>query len=305
MTSAIGVRVYRIGVHRRGDQTSVHLEDGDLSQSVPDYAAKFIDAHSDVQKDDDKERSWYFEKKSSENNSRHKGYVRYGTFGFESNFLDHKTRSHEFKRKTNHVEEVPLFFDMWFPKNELFGFAAFQSFQGRSCIHLVVDRMMEQFKKVNKEHALVFKKLMPNDKKGGAYMSAPVKRLRLIKRDASSDVADQYALDAESIDFEVSISARRKRSLGSLSSIINNFGNTQNSVVTHRGIDFPEAVAEVRFGKRVRRVGVLGVNGDAGVIDLTEDVKKGSDGHPTFGSLEKEIDELLINFYSIMKGSGN
>lgn len=57
------------------------------------------------------------------------------------------------------------------------------------------------------------------------------------------------------------------------------------------------------MGDRTRRVGVLGFNGDAGVIDITDVIARGSDGHPTFESLKKESYTILRDFYSVMKGA--
>jgi hypothetical protein len=75
-----------------------------------------------------------------------------------------------------------------------------------------------------------------------------------------------------------------------------------NNVITYDGIDFPEAVAEVRVGNKTRRVGVFGLSGDAGVIDITEDIKRGPDGHPTFNSLTNETGDILEDMYKALKG---
>lgn len=244
-------------------------------------------------------------KKGNAGAGNSQGYVHYGTFGFESNFIDTKTKKHNYRRKTSDIEEIPLFYEFWFPKGSPFGFTAFQSFQGRSCITLVMNKIKEAFEKENTNHIINFKKLLPNDAKGSAYYSSPVRELRLIKRKASSDLADQYFENPspESIDLQLVITARRRKSLGVLSSLLNSVKSSDRSVITHDGIDFPEAVAEIRVGDRTRRVGVLGFNGDAGVIDITDVIARGSDGHPTFESLKKESYTILRDFYSVMKGA--
>lgn len=306
MASAIGLRVYRIGVHARGNPSLAAFDDDGLSQSVPDFIAAFMKLHSSVVQHDALERSWYFEEKDEDGPGNSQGYVHYGTFGFESNFIDTKTKKHNYRRKTTDIEEISLFYEFWCPENSSFGFATFQSFQGRSCIGLVMTKMKEAFENANPDHILSFKKLLPNDAKGSAYYSAPVKQLRLIKRNASSDIADRYFDNPspEPIDFEIIMSARRRRNLGDLTSLLKSVkSGGAKSVITHDGIDFPEAVAEIRVGNRTRRVGVLGFNGDAGVIDVTDVIVRGSDGHPTFESLKKESDTILRDFYNTMEGS--
>jgi hypothetical protein len=164
--------------------------------------------------------------------------------------------------------------------------------------------MCLKFEKSNPKFALSFQKILPNDAKGSAFYSAPVKRLRLVKRKASSDIADRYFdnRSPDAIDIEITVSARRNKSLGNLSSLLKSLKGGAGSVVTHDGLDFPEATADIRVGNRTRRVGVLGVNSDAGVIDLTDVIIKGMDGHPTFESIKKETNEILKDFYSTLNG---
>ncbi|MET3725867.1 hypothetical protein [Sphingomonas trueperi] len=306
MASAIGLRVYRIGVHARGKSSLVAFDDEKLNQSVPDFITAFMKLHNSVVQNDALERSWYFEEKDEDGPGNSQGYVHYGTFGFESDFIDTKTKKKNYRRKTTDIEEIPLFYEFWCPDQSAFGLATFQSFQGRSCISLVMTKMKEAFENANPDHILSFKKLLPNDAKGSAYYSAPVKQLRLIKRKASSDIADRYFDNPspEPIDFEIIMSARRRKNLGDLTSLLKSVrSDGAKTIITHDGIEFSEAVAEIRVGNRTRRVGVLGFNGEAGVIDVTDVIVRGADGHPTFESLKKESDSILRDFFETLEGS--
>lgn len=304
MASAIGIRVYRIAVHEKGDPALLPLDSERLTQSVPVFIKRFIAQHSSIQQNDSLERSWYFEEVNEDAPGSSQGYVHYGTFGFESNFIDTKTKKHNYRRKTTDIEEIPLFFEIWCPPDSKFALVAFQSFQGRSCIHLVIKAMKDAFESKNKQFYFNVRKVMPNDARGSAFYSAPVKNLRLIRRKISSDFADRYFDNPspDPIDVQVIMSARRKRDMGDLASLIGSLKSGPRSVVTIDGIEFPEAVAEVRVGRGLRRVGVLGYNKDAGVIDLTDAVERGPDGHPTFDSLAAESDAILRDFYETMVG---
>lgn len=299
MASAIGIRVYRIGVYKRGKTDLLSMKSGELNVTAPDFISDFISKHDAIVQNESLERSWYFERRHDDRPGSGRGYVHYGTFGFESNFIDGKTKKRNYQRKITDVEEIPLFYEFWCPDGKSFGLVAFQSFQGRSCIGLVMDKLKEGFENANPGFVLNFKKLMPNDAAGSLYYSAPVKRLHLIKRKAPGDIADQYFENQapDTVDFELVITARRNSTLGSLLSLHNSVKSTKRSVVTHDGVDFPEAVAEIRVGQRLRKVNVLGFNSDAGVIDLTDAIVRGSDGHPTFESLGREVDDILKDFY--------
>jgi len=306
MASAIGLRVYQISVHRKRNPKPLGLTSGDLPIDVPTFITEFVKRHNNSTQNDEMERSWYFEAKDEDGPGNNKGYVHYGTFGFESNFVDTKTKKRNYRRRTTDVEEIPLFYEFWCPENSSFGFAAFQSFQGRSCITLVTSKLREDFEERNKGFTLSFQKILPNDVRGSAYYSAPVKHLRLIKRKTKGDIADRYFDEGspDEIDLEIVMSARRKESLGALGSLLGSVKSSERSVLTYRGIEFPEAVAEVRVGKKIRRVGVLGINSDAGAIDLTDSIKRGPDGHPTYESLRHETSNILLDFYDTVRKRG-
>jgi len=77
----------------------------------------------------------------------------------------------------------------------------------------------------------------------------------------------------------------------------------KKNVIRYGGISFSEAVAEVQVGNKKRKVGVFGLNSDAGVIDVTDDIVRGDDGHPTFKSLVKETNAILEDMYETMRGN--
>lgn len=305
MPSSIGIRFYRFVVCEKRESAPLSLTTSELNKSVPEFIDSFIQAHSSTQQNNELERSWFFEPIESDSVGSSRGLVRYGTFGFESDFVDTKTKKKNYRRKTTDTEEIPLYYEFWCPTDgSNFGLVAFQSFQGRSCITLVMNRLQKLFEHENEDYAIRYKKLLPNDAKGSAYYSAPVKKLRLIKRQASSDIADQYFNPAdvpEEIDLELILSARRKKSFGNLASLMNHIKSTDGSIVTHDGISFPEAVAQISIGGRPRQVGILGANSDAGTIDLTDAVDWHG-GHPTFASLRREANTLMQDFHSTLVG---
>jgi len=301
MSVSIGARVYLISVYHKSDRRKALAFDTDAyKMPAPQLISKFISSHAAATQSVERERSWYFEEKESGAAGNSKGYIHYGTFGFESNFIDSKTKKRNYRRQVSDVEEIPLFYEFWFPSRARHAFSVFQSFQGRSCITMVVSKIQEMFEANNPGLVMSFKKLLANDASGGIYSSVPVKKLRLIKRRAPADLAEKYLgiKPSSNIDFEVSFAARRKGSLGAFSALTGNFkADRTEGVITYDGVDFEEAVAEIRVGGRTRRVGVFGIGSDAGAIDLSDTIEKGLDGHPTFESLKKESDSLLRDFH--------
>ena len=205
----------------------------------------------------------------------------------------------------NHVEHIPLFYQFWFPSNATsHGYVVFQSFQGRSCVGMVIEKMQEQFANVNDGYSLRFKKLIPTDPNNGLYAGFGVKRLTLMKKNAPGDLADKYIgpSGVETVDFELSISARRKGNLGNFGALFKSLKSRAGGILIYDGITFSEASADIRVGNRLRKIPVFGSGSDAGVIDITDDVKTGPDGHPTFTSLVEETDETLAELHSTLTG---
>lgn len=301
MANSIGFRVYQLTVAPRGNPTPLPLNAPELRKKLPDFLTTFVGANNKVIRNDDRERSWYFEQVEDNGAGKSLGYVHYGTFGFESNFVDANTQTKNYRRQVTDVEEIPLFYEMWCPSKGKSAFVGFQSFQGRSCIGLVISRMKEDFEAMNPGYLLRPTKLLPSDARGSLYSKAPVKRLRLIKRNASGDLPDRYfGKKAPPLDLEIVLTARRKRSLGVFGEVGQIIRDNTEGVVLHDGIEFDEVKADIEIGGRTRPVGVFGDNGNAGVIDITEAIERGDDGHPTFDSLKDQSKQIIADFYGMI-----
>ena len=303
MPTKVGMRVYMMTVCRQRTYMSVPFDADGMVVTLPDFAKTFVEQHRGAREatpeEAERDRRWSFQPHNSDLGS-HRGVVRYGISGFESDLVDSKTNKHEFRRQTTHVEIVPLFYEFWFPPGCNHAFAVFQSFAARSCVELVSAKMRTDFAERNPGFLLRFTKQMLTGE-GGIYDTAPVKGLRLIKRKASTDVAMTYLntnVSGDAVNFQVSISAMRNGFLGKLSDLASSIKAAKGGVIEHDGVIFDEAVAEIEFGGRRRRVGLLGSNSEAGVIDIS-DIKRGSDGHPLFSAISKESKELLADFQAV------
>lgn len=304
MASAIGLRGYLITAHKKGDRSLLPFNSKELNTAPPKFFTDFVAGHTAAIQHAEKERSWYFEEREEDGEGNSKGYTHYGTFGFESNFVDSKTKKKNYRRKVDDTEEIPLFYEFWRPEKRNFCFAAFQSFQGRSCIGLVMDQAKEEFAAINPGCVLKYQKLLPSE--GSIlYSKAPVRRLRLIKRNAPHDVTDRYLgrRVPEKVNFEVRVSTNRNKILGSFGEVTGALRKSDSGLVLHDGIEFSEVYADVKIGGKYRPVGVFGSDTNAGVIDITEDIKRGTDGHPTYKSLSEQCDKILLDFFNVLKSN--
>lgn len=303
MPSAIGLRVYQISVSLRGDPQALAIDDPALRQALKPFLTAFIGGRKRVIQNAEMERSWYFEEKKAEGSGKSRGYVHYGTFGFASRMVDTLTQAETYKRKVTDVEEVPLYYEFWSPDKGKHALAAFQSFQGRSCVSLVMNAMKEAFETANPGYLFRYYKLLPNDRRGSLYSGAGVKRVHLIKRNASGDLANRIMNEPRPVDLEIILSAKRMMSMGPLGEVSKSIRENVEGVVVYEGMKFDEVSADVKIGNRTLPVGIFGGDGNAGVIELTEVVDKGVDGHPTFDSLAEHTQNILVHFQSILSGA--
>ncbi|WP_152414795.1 hypothetical protein [Blastomonas sp. AAP53] len=301
MASAIGLRGYLITAHKKGERAMIPFSSTELNITPPKFFTKFVADHDEAVQHAEKERSWYFEERDEDGKGNSKGYTHYGTFGFESDFVNSKTKTKKYRREIDDTEEIPLFYEFWWPDNKNFCFAAFQSFQGRSCIGLVMEQAKDEFAARNPGYVLKYQKLIPSEG-SGLYSKAPVKRLRLIKRNAPQDVTDRYLgrRVPDTVNFEVRLSTNRNKILGTFKEVTGALRKSDAGLVLHDGIEFSEVYADVKIGGKFRPVGVFGSDTNAGVIDITQDIKRGPDGHPTYESLVIQCDKILLDFLEIV-----
>lgn len=304
MPAAIGLRVYRAFVLRRNSKDREPVPSVELKLGREDFLSGFIAQHAGSTSDTARERSWYFEEREPSAPANSKGYIHYGTYGFESRFLDPVTREEKFARRTADVEEIPLFYEMWSPPTVNATFLAFQSFQGRSCVTLVLHAMQKSFEQINDGYVLRFSKLMPGNAGASVYKDAPVKKLTLIKRRAGGDSMSRYrgSVPRQGVDFEYAFRARRNGDLGPFGDLTDTIEKNADGVILYDGMEFDAAVAEVLIGNRRRPVGVFGSNGDTGAIDISSDIEFSGNGHPTYASLASASDEIITDFYTRLYG---
>lgn len=304
MAAAIGLRFYKASAHCRGSRDDEPTPASELAVPVATFLTDFVSSHLEPKQHDERERSWYFEEGDANGLSSITGYVHYGTFGFESRIKSGKTKKPAYDRKVDDVEEIPLFFDFWSPETVEFSMLAFQSFQGRSCVSLVLEAMKLAFEAANPGQLLRFQKLTGLDSPQSIYGKAPVKRLRLIQHKVSADKFTNYSKTESpgGIDFEVSFKARRGGHLGPLTDLANGLSKTKGGMVVFNGQEFDEAVATVLIGNRQRPVGIIGPNSDTGAIDISEHVKRGPNGHPVYASISEQSAEIAMDLYARLVG---
>lgn len=300
MSFAIGLRFYKIIIHKNRNKKPINFDDLPGEKSVIEFIENFFTIRRTPTDEGLSQRTWYIEKQNSTSIRSVHGWVKYGTHGFESKLVDNATKKENYHRKSTDLEEIPLYVHFWIPSNSNHAFVAFQSFQGRSCVSFVMTALNKSFMKANREYRLSYSKIMPSD--GHSFLASPVKSLTMVKSSIPPDKFEGYlnGIPREEVEYEVSIKAKRKGYLGLLSKYKEKTTN-EREVFIHDGIEFDHIKAEVMIGKKRRTVGVFGTDSQAGVIDISDAVKRGADGHPLLDSINREVETLMSDLSGMVK----
>lgn len=300
MPGSIGLRQYKLFVTERGSRDFVDPLDDALIPNLPSYIDNFFAAHSTNVNEAGMERSWRIQEIEKDGSGHSRGLIHYGTYGFESDLQDQLTGETNYTRQPTDIEIIPLYYEAWLPSEQRFALLSFQSFMGRSCIQAILSRLKSNFEATNEGYLLKAHKIMPGENGGSAFAARSVKGLTLISRRTTTDITDRLfsGEDADHVRVTLNVTAGRKRSLGALGDLLQSV--PAHGIISYRGFEFDDAVAHVRVGNRTRPVGVFGANRDVGVIDITEDVTFGSNGHPAFQSIKVQAYQILNSMFETL-----
>ncbi len=305
MPYSIGLRVYQIALRDKdtGEARNFCGDGGPLDLFA--FTQAFIEARKAVTKNTERQRSWYFHRRTENAPPQLCGLIQYGTFGFQSDLIDAETGEINYTRKIDEIEEIPLFFMFSIGENRDSALAAFQNFGSRSCIQMVLDELKREYETSTDKYFMTIQKLMPAEIIQNTYKNEPVKQITLLKRQDSDDIADTYWRRASpsSQKIKLSITATRGGSLGLLNELIPRTDEHRTSLLSYAGIEFEAAKAEVMIAGKRRTVGLVGFDQNSGAIDITDQIIFGPNGHPTFDSILAEANDIVDSFDDRLHGS--
>ncbi|SDP08929.1 hypothetical protein [Phyllobacterium sp. OV277] len=301
MTFSIGLRFYRISIRKKGDKEPLEIGPGCEPCDLLDYVEDFVARKTEPTVETTESRTWFFERLDSNSLRAVHGFINYGTHGFESKLKDVTTKEEKYKRESTDLEEIPLYFQIWMPSSTNYALMAFQSFQGRSCVQFVQSAMSADFQDKFKGHNLSFKVIAPA---AALLDTAPVKSVTFLKPKQSSDRADKYWLGKkmDELDYEVTVRAHKRSAFISMYKDLKELvPSDQGGFVEFDGVTYEGVKADIKMGKKRRSVGIFGSGIDAGLIDVSDNVKRDKSGHPTLNSIVAEVDSLMEDFFASIK----
>ena len=222
------------------------------------------------------------------------GLIRYGTTGIASNIIDPRTNEVQLRRQKEFVEEIPLYFSFYTPDGEDTWYVVSQSYGTRSCSS-AFNRSFLTFFTDRSEKSLTIQKVMPIDGSEMEYRN--VQKITLVKRRVPSEAArNQVGNLAKELKTSLSISIDGRGSLGMFGNIRDYVEQQEDVALVFDGIEYEEMQATVKVGGSYRKVGIIGPNNNAGVVDVSDQIVRDDDDFPTFSSIDAVSDQICQEY---------
>lgn len=303
MPRKIGFHIYTVRVRQRYHRESETLNsicgEFDLYELLAKGLKKEVEKHK---KDESTERLSCMKKVTSQGRSI-TGLINAGHYGEASDIVSSINAELSYEKKTTDAEMIPCFFRIDIPEDKDEALLILQRDNRVSCksafTSLVAPLVAAQNPNLTVAvtpltSAQVFKQLVSEGE---------VQRLRFIKMGITDDFADSYDKGHKEVEgsMELIVKARRGFSLP-FRAILGNWLSSKEMVkeiFEVPALDFDTVKADVKIGRTVRTLD-FGKKFSQPIVDLTADVKFGSDGHPTYASLIAATEQLATDQLSEM-----
>ena len=296
----VGVRFYQTKIYKdhKSYSNNAGVSERDMHAIIQNFIGKytkkpFVKTASSDDGSEGEKRSHRFLPEKDDAHSIH-GLIRYGSFGYATEVENVNTGIVEHKRTLNEADTIPLYYRFWWPPSYSYGLWAFQSYSGRSCASAVLGEFRSHYRENYVGWKFESKKVVPSEIT--QYANARVKRLTLVKRKANSGTVSSAlkpVLPGSEVDIEFEVKARGQGYFGKLSDMKNKLAGQ----MLVGDIDYGTAYATVMVDGKPKKIGVVGVSTNTGVIDITSDVAfDAASKMPTLDSVSKAVKSEMQDF---------
>lgn len=227
------------------------------------------------------------------------GIIETGEYGYESDIYNVQTNTVTYHRSSLDAELLPFYFRAYFPSGADEGILLLQRF-GQLGIKVVFsDYMEDYFGRNYPELEIRFNPFMPETLLMDTIDSARVTKLRFIKFEIPTDLADTY-VDGhieETGEIEHQLKVKRRGSFLSAIERIKEVIMRRRDVTSFYELtEFPEydnVKVEVVINGRPRIIDLLNIGRFRTNYDISQEIEIGRDGHPVFDSIESFSKEFI------------
>lgn len=296
----ISLSSYTIRVKDRQKGKYLSLDDllskGDFYSFVEEY---FKVIETDLQRDEENKKLIRINNGNIRKIKRHiKGVLETGEYGFESDIIDSNTGKSRYKRKPNDAEMLPFYFLISLPKGKDKGIILLQRFGQFGVSKIIRDSMRQFLAKKDKNLTLEFFPLVPTNLVEEYLKKGNVTKMIFTRFDIPSDLADYFdnrnSKDVKGhVEFRVVAARNSKLPVTKSLNILRKQGKGANKLMEINKFDFNSVKVVVNHNNDRRTINLENFDRMRAYYDVTGEVKIGSNGHPTYESIDKSATNLL------------
>jgi hypothetical protein len=313
MDQKVGLTFYELTVHEKGKPKELKIlnklskKHPDIFEQVKNFL-KTLPAYNEKKLDVKKKVTLskvFLEGKLNETDRQISGLLRHGHDGYSSTFFDTTSGAQMFKRKPQHVELMPFYFLGDFELGKKSGILCFQTFGINSVGGSVRDKLEAYLNKLyDPEYKVCIRVIQVGVPAVSGYLkNGKVKEVTATRYYVPADNASDGSEDIK-CSYVVSPRKRGSRFLPTLNNIFSahlKSGKKPNEAL-FKGVgeflsinisDFNKLEFVVDLAGKERKIDLWDLSKSATKFDITEDVTRQNDGHPTFDSVNKEANDIL------------
>ena len=233
------------------------------------------------------------------------GIVKTGSYGYESEIFNKVQNTVSYRRKKEDAELLPFYFLVGIPSNKNEGIVILQSFMQFGIKKVFEDTFGKYFKSKNSEYNIEINNLVPEELLQKLLTRGTVTTINYIRFEQPVDLAD--AADKEDheenkVQTEIVISKNNDLLSGMIQALNDklpykkgmNDDPLKNLIeITSPNFEYDDIKIKVRLNKKYRTIDLYNFNNLRPTIDISDDVKTLSSGHPEFDS----INQIAIDLF--------
>jgi hypothetical protein len=227
------------------------------------------------------------------------GRLAAGDFGYEADLVDVQSNRLAYHRQTTDAELRPFFFLVYLPNSKDEGVLILEKQGVYGVVGNFGRAIKERFEAGREDFLLEFNHLVPEGTIQRLVEDNPIKELHFYKFNLPPDQFDLYA-DSDHEEEEITAKLILKSPRGGTFSLR---GLTRNVFergglggvveLTEGRFEYDKAKMEVKVGDSKKMVDVSDMGRMRATYDITEEVERGDDGHPTLESIQERAEDLL------------
>ena len=244
------------------------------------------------------------------------GTIKGGDYGYTAELSNTETGRTSYQRQVTDAELIPYYFLMELPSTANKGIVVLQKFKQSGVKEAFFKNFRDYFNsKLGADYTLELDPIVPKELVREYLKGGRILKIRLIKqgfpRDTFDVNSDEHPEDKE-VTSELVFSAKRGGSLpdkllniftpDKIAQFLESENKSVGSMVEIKHFDFNTIKLQVRIGKSTRTIDVSDTDRLRFSLDISNDVQEGSDGHPSFDSIDLLAKKFLKDLSSSVLG---